>query len=86
MMIASLTLLPAMLGFAGNDIDKFHLPRLLQTGGPPPPEWLLVPVEPLRPATGLGNRPVRGARAPRAALPLSACASASPTPATTRRH
>ena len=31
-----LTLLPAMLGFAGNAIDKLHLPRLLQTGGPPP--------------------------------------------------
>jgi putative drug exporter of the RND superfamily len=26
-----------MLGFAGNAIDKLHLPRLLQTGGPPPP-------------------------------------------------
>ncbi len=36
-LIAALTLLPAMLGFAGNAIDKLHLPRLLQTGGPPPP-------------------------------------------------
>ncbi len=35
-LIAALTLLPAMLGFAGNAIDKLHLPRLLQTGGPPP--------------------------------------------------
>lgn len=35
-LIAALTLLPAMLGFAGNAIDKWHLPRLLQTGGPPP--------------------------------------------------
>ena len=37
-LIAALTLLPAMLGFAGNAIDKLHLPRLLQTGGPPPPD------------------------------------------------
>ncbi len=35
-LIAALTLLPAMLGFAGNTIDKLHVPRLLQTGGPPP--------------------------------------------------
>jgi len=35
-LIAALTLLPAMLGFAGNAIDRLHLPRLLQTGGPPP--------------------------------------------------
>ena len=35
-LIAALTLLPAMLGFAGNAIDKWHVPRLLQTGGPPP--------------------------------------------------
>ena len=35
-LIAALTLLPAMLGFAGNAIDKLHVPRLLQTGGPPP--------------------------------------------------
>jgi RND superfamily putative drug exporter len=38
-LIAALTLLPAMLGFAGNAIDKLHVPRLLQTGGPPPP-WI----------------------------------------------
>jgi putative drug exporter of the RND superfamily len=36
-LIAALTLLPAMLGFAGNTIDRLHVPRLLQTGGPPPP-------------------------------------------------
>ncbi len=35
-LIAALTLLPALLGFAGNAIDKFHLPGLLQNGGPPP--------------------------------------------------
>jgi len=35
-LIAALTLLPAMLGFAGNAIDKVHVPGLLQSGGPPP--------------------------------------------------
>jgi RND superfamily putative drug exporter len=35
-LIAALTLLPAMLGFAGNAIDKWHVPGLLQNGGPPP--------------------------------------------------
>jgi RND superfamily putative drug exporter len=28
-MLASITLLPAVLGFVGNSIDRFHLPRLL---------------------------------------------------------
>ena len=55
-LIAALTLLPAMLGFAGNAIDKLHVPRLLQTGGPPPPERVLVPLEPLRATAGLGHR------------------------------
>ena len=36
-LIAALTLLPAMLGFAGGAIDKLHIPGLLQSGGPPPP-------------------------------------------------
>ncbi len=36
-LVAALTLLPALLGFSGNAIDKLHLPRLLQSGGPPPP-------------------------------------------------
>ena len=35
-LIAALTLLPAMLGFAGGAIDKLHIPGLLQNGGPPP--------------------------------------------------
>ena len=35
-LVAALTLLPAMLGFAGGAIDKWHLPGLLQSGGPPP--------------------------------------------------
>jgi RND superfamily putative drug exporter len=37
-MAAALTLLPAMLGFAGRAIDKLHLPRLLQTGATPAPD------------------------------------------------
>ncbi len=35
-LVAALTLLPAMLGFAGDAIDKLHVPGLLQSGGPPP--------------------------------------------------
>ena len=35
-LVAALTLLPAMLGFAGSAIDKAHIPGLLQSGGPPP--------------------------------------------------
>jgi putative drug exporter of the RND superfamily len=36
-LLAALTLLPALLGFAGEAIDKLHLPGLLQNGGPPSP-------------------------------------------------
>ena len=35
-LLAALTLLPAMLGFVGGAIDNLHLPGLLQNGGPPP--------------------------------------------------
>ncbi len=34
-MAAALTLLPAMLGFAGRSIDRLHVPRLLQSGATP---------------------------------------------------
>ncbi|HEY1826820.1 MAG TPA: MMPL family transporter, partial [Acidimicrobiales bacterium] len=34
-LLSALTLLPALLGFAGTTIDRLHLPGLLQTGGPP---------------------------------------------------
>jgi RND superfamily putative drug exporter len=34
-LVAALTLLPALLGFAGTAIDRLHLPGLLQNGGPP---------------------------------------------------
>jgi RND superfamily putative drug exporter len=34
-MLAAITLLPAMLGFAGRAIDKLHVPGLLQSGAEP---------------------------------------------------
>jgi putative drug exporter of the RND superfamily len=34
-LIAALTLLPALLGFAGTSIDRLHVPGLLRTAGPP---------------------------------------------------
>jgi RND superfamily putative drug exporter len=37
-MTAALTLLPAMVGFAGRAIDKLHVPGLLQRGAVPGPE------------------------------------------------
>ncbi len=37
-MAGSMTVLPAMLGFAGRAIDRMHLPRLLQTGATPAPD------------------------------------------------
>jgi RND superfamily putative drug exporter len=36
-MSAAVTLLPAMLGFAGRAIDKLHVPGLLQSGAEPSP-------------------------------------------------
>ena len=37
-MAGAMTVLPAMLGFAGRAIDRLHLPRLLQTGSTPTPD------------------------------------------------
>jgi RND superfamily putative drug exporter len=37
-LLAALSLLPALLGFAGQAIDKLHVPGLLQSGGPPSPD------------------------------------------------
>jgi RND superfamily putative drug exporter len=34
-LLAAISLLPALLGFAGEAIDRLHLPGLLQSGGPP---------------------------------------------------
>jgi RND superfamily putative drug exporter len=36
-MLAAVTLLPAMLGFAGRAIDRLHVPGLLQAGAEPSP-------------------------------------------------
>ncbi len=49
-MLAALTLLPAMLGFSGRAIDRLHVPGLLQSAADPPTARLLVPVEPDHPA------------------------------------
>ena len=37
-MAAALTVLPAMLGFAGRSIDRLHVPKLLQSGATPAPD------------------------------------------------
>jgi RND superfamily putative drug exporter len=37
-MAAALTLLPALLGYAGRAIDRLHVPKLLQTGATPAPD------------------------------------------------
>jgi len=37
-MLAAVTLLPAMLGFAGRAIDKIHVPGLVQSGATPSPK------------------------------------------------
>ena len=60
-------------------------PGLLQSGGPPPAERLLVPLEPGRPAPGVGRPAAAGrARAGRCwPSRCSACGWPSPTPATT---
>jgi len=39
-MLAAVTLLPAMLGFAGRAIDKIHVPGLVQSGPRPRRELL----------------------------------------------
>jgi RND superfamily putative drug exporter len=78
-MAAALTLLPAMLGYAGRAIDRLHLPGLMRSNTPPkttPPETVgtkpeetrgvLVAVEPHRAAPPARMRLGRPAR-PRAA-------------------
>jgi RND superfamily putative drug exporter len=37
-MLAAITLLPAMLGFTGRAIDRIHVPGLIQTGATPSPQ------------------------------------------------
>ena len=45
-MLSALTLLPAMLGFAGRAVDRLHLPGLLQSSAPGARAGVLVEVEP----------------------------------------
>ena len=83
-MVASVTLLPAVLGFCGRSIDR------LSGAGPPPPRERasrepLVPLEPGRaaPAVGGGDQRPRGPRRAGDSR-CSACTWASAMPATTR--
>ena len=58
-MLAAITLLPAMLGFSGLAIDKLHLPGLLQNARRAVSPGVLVPVEPDRAAPPDPIRPGR---------------------------
>ena len=84
-MLASITLLPALLSYLGPKVDRLRIPFLgrgLDAGGRR--RIARRPLEPRRPAPALdrGDRspPRSCSRSPRR---RSACASASPTPATT---
>ena len=86
-MLASVTLLPALLSYLGPRVDRLRIPFLGrsaedggQTGSRPPRAGAT-------PSSG-GRGPPRSPRrrcCSRWRRPRSACASASPTPATTRR-
>ena len=87
-MLAAVTLLPALLSYLGPRVDRLRLPLLgrrkakVQVGG----ESLGVALEPRGPAPAVARGDRRDARScSRWPRPRSACASASPTPATTRR-
>ena len=58
-MMAAVTLLPAMLGFSGRAIDRLHVPGLLQTRSRPVAPFVLVSMEPDRAAA---TRRRRGGR------------------------
>ncbi len=69
-MVAAITLLPAMLGFCGLNIDKFHVPALHRTAsGAATQSRFLVPLEPADPTPALALRPRRPGPAPRPGLP-----------------
>ena len=55
-LIAALTLLPALLGFSGNAIDKLHLPGSAPERRAAAAQRVLAPLEPVHPAAGLGHR------------------------------
>ena len=86
-MLASITLLPALLSYLGPRVDRLRIPLLGRARRRKAAEESLAgALEPRRPAPTLdgGDRrrrdPARRSRRRR-----SACGSASPTPATTRR-
>ena len=86
-LLAALSLLPALLGFAGEAIDRLHLPGLLQSGGPPSADGFWY-----RWSRFIQRRAwVTGTAAVLALIVLgasrsSACGWPSPTPATIRRR
>ena len=68
-MAGALTLLPALLGFAGKAVDRLHVPGLLQTAKPGLEPRILVALEPDGTATSStlwsgGVRSARGSRPP----------------------
>ena len=87
-MLASITLLPALLSYLGPKVDRLRIPLLGRALDRPKADERLArrALEPRRAAAALdrGDRRRRRScsRSPRR---RSACGSASPTPATTRR-
>ena len=55
-MAGSLTLLPALLGFAGQAIDRLHVPDLLHRRPKAAPGVVLVPLEPASSSAARGSR------------------------------
>ncbi len=83
-LIGSLTLLPALLGYAGNSIDRFRVRRVRTRIGPRQPP-LLVSVEPGGPAPSLAVGAERDWWSwPSSPSRCSRCVWRSPTPGTTR--
>ena len=85
-MAAAVTLLPAVLGFVGHTIDRFALPTR-EAAASRRSRQLLGALEPHAAARARGRRRSAGSLILLVlAMPaLRRCASASPTPATTRR-
>ena len=82
-MLAAVTLLPAVLGFVGNNIDRFGLRHRKTRRGRRWQRLVLVPVEPGHPAPPVARRDRgnAGAADPRRSR-SSRCAWRSPTPGT----
>ena len=86
-MLAAVTLLPALLSYLGPKVDRLRIPFLGRAARRPRATASRPPRAGATPSSG-GRGPPRSPR-PRSCSrwrrPRSACASASPTPATTRR-